>query len=78
MLGSQARADDSRYEDNERYQHYGYREGIRYERPRYYSEEEIIVRRPRHVVVREDEDCRPRYYRRPHHESSFRVFFGSF
>jgi hypothetical protein len=78
VLGAQAQADDSRDENNDRYQRYGYREGTRYEHPRYCPDEVVIVRRPRRVIVQEEEDCRPRYYRRSHHGSSFRLSFGGF
>ena len=82
VLGSQAKAHDGCYDNEDRYsssERYGYRESVRYERPRYrYDEEDVVIVRPRHrAVVEDDYGYRPRYSEhRYHHDSLLSVFFG--
>jgi len=51
---------------------------VRYERPRYNYDDEVVVVRPRRVVVDDDYGYRPRYVRSRHQGSFFRMFFGGF
>ena len=69
LVGSQAKAHDGCYDYGDRY---GYREVIRYERPRYYYRERPVVVYRRVVV---DDDCYRRHYYHRSHEG-FRLFFG--
>jgi hypothetical protein len=80
VLSSQAKAHDGCYDDGHRYERagrYGYREVSRYDHHRYDYDDDVVIVRPRHRVVVEDDYRyrRPRYAER-RHDSLLSIFFG--